>query len=202
MYIIVAAVLTLFWVGDLLYADVEPNTGEGNQGGILEITPQVDGAVNTVTDTTGTGGDSSITTGATGSGNTGGGVQSGGVQPTTFTGILSDSSSASGQFRDYNRTADPLTVAGLLRRLQGVLNAAIPFIIGLTIFVIIWGIFTYVTQAANEEKRTEARQFILYGIIGLFLMLSIWGFVNILIQTFDLNRQINTDDIPTVPVIL
>ncbi len=91
--------------------------------------------------------------------------------------------------------------AGLLDQIKGILDSIVPFIIGLAIFIIIWGIFTYVTQAANEEKRTEARQYIIYGVIGVFFMLSIWGFVNILLNTFKLDRQIDSEDIPHTPTI-
>ncbi len=38
----------------------------------------------------------------------------------------------------------------------------------------------------KEEKREEAKQTVYYGIIGLFVMISIWGFVNILDKTFNL----------------
>ncbi len=95
-----------------------------------------------------------------------------------------------------------LTVTTLLGRIQGLLNTIIPFIIGLTVFVILWGIFTYVTHAAEEEKRAEARQFIIWGIIGVFFMLSIWGFVNLLLNSFDVRRDIQEGDIPKVPTVV
>lgn len=92
-----------------------------------------------------------------------------------------------------------MTIAGFLAQLGRILNAAIPFIIGLAVFVIIWGIFTYIAHTAEEEKRAEARQFIVWGIIGVFFMISIWGFVNILIGTFNLDKVIKEGDIPKVP---
>lgn len=91
--------------------------------------------------------------------------------------------------------------SGLLGKISSALNLITSFIVGLAVFVIIWGIFTYLTHAAEEEKRTEARQFIVYGIIGVFLMLSIWGFVNILLNTFHLDTVINKESIPVVPRI-
>ena len=91
------------------------------------------------------------------------------------------------------------TIEDLLATIKGLIDDVVPFIIGLGVFVIIWGIFTYLTHAAEEEKRDEAKKFILWGIIGVFMMLSIWGFVNILINTFDVDTQINSDKIPKVP---
>lgn len=94
-----------------------------------------------------------------------------------------------------------MTISGLLARIQGILNSIVPFIIGLAVFVIIWGIFKYILHAAEEEKRAEARAYIIWGIVGVFFMLSIWGFVNILVNTFDLERTISGDKIPKVPPI-
>jgi ribose/xylose/arabinose/galactoside ABC-type transport system permease subunit len=94
------------------------------------------------------------------------------------------------------------TITTLLGRARGVLDALIPFIIGLAVFVILWGIFTYITKAAEEEKRAEAKRFIIYGLLGVFFMISIWGFVTILINTFSVEQRINSGDIPTVPEIV
>lgn len=91
------------------------------------------------------------------------------------------------------------TITDFLDTIQELIDGAVPFIIGLGVFVIIWGIFTYLTHAAEEEKREEAKKFILWGIIGVFMMLSIWGFVNILINTFSLDAQIDGEKIPQVP---
>ena len=93
------------------------------------------------------------------------------------------------------------TFEGVLGRITSLVNSVIPFIVGLTVFVIIWGIFLYVAKAGEEEKRAQARQFILWGVLGVFFMLSIWGFVNILLNSFDLDRTIAPGDIPKVPRI-
>lgn len=95
--------------------------------------------------------------------------------------------------------ATPVTIPVFLGRVRGILDALIPFIIGLAVFVIIWGIFNYVVHAAEEEKRAEARSYIVWGIIGVFFMISLWGFVTILINTFGVGSTIDPDQIPTVP---
>lgn len=78
---------------------------------------------------------------------------------------------------------------GLLARLGNIINNIIPFLVGLAVFIIIFGILGYISSAANEEKRTEAKNFILWGVIGVFLMLSVWGLVTILLNTFNLNNS-------------
>ena len=94
-----------------------------------------------------------------------------------------------------------MTLAQFLGTLTGILNQIVPFILGLAVLVILWGIFTYITKAGEEEKRAEAKKFILYGILGLFIMVSLWGFVGILVNTFGIKETINPGDIPRVPTI-
>lgn len=56
-------------------------------------------------------------------------------------------------------------------------NAVIPFLIGVAVVAIVWGIFTYIKSAGDTEKIAKGRETIIYGIIGLFIMLAFWGFV-------------------------
>lgn len=91
------------------------------------------------------------------------------------------------------------TLSALIGRLNAILNLVVPFIIGLAVFTIIWGIFTYVVQAANEEKRREAVQFIIWGVFGVFLMLSVWGLIALLTSIFDFRSSYNQNEIPKIP---
>ena len=40
-----------------------------------------------------------------------------------------------------------------------------------------------------KKKRTKMKNTMIYGIIGLFVMISFWGIVNILINTFELDTS-------------
>jgi hypothetical protein len=70
-------------------------------------------------------------------------------------------------------------------------------------FSVIWIIVNVVRYliAGGEESRKKAGPAILWGIVGLFVILSIWGLVAILKNSFGTGR--NTLQDPTqVPVIL
>ncbi len=96
------------------------------------------------------------------------------------------------------RVPAPHTLTDLIQTVTYYLNLLIPFLIGLGIFFIIFGVLRYITEAGNEEKRIEARQFVLWGVVGVFIMLSIWGLVNILLGSFGITRQLQSTDIPTL----
>ncbi len=78
----------------------------------------------------------------------------------------------------------------LLNRVSAIIQTLVPFIIGLAVLVILWGLFNYIAGAGDEEKRGEAKQYIIWGIIGVFVMVSIWGLVGIVSNTFNIG---NTD---------
>ncbi len=58
--------------------------------------------------------------------------------------------------------------------------------IAVTVVYVVYGAFL---MTSNEEKRETGKQMIYYGIIGVFAMISIWGFVNILNSTFNLSAN-------------
>jgi hypothetical protein len=71
-------------------------------------------------------------------------------------------------------------------------------IIGLAIFIFIFGIFKMITSESPEEKQ-KGRDLMFWGIIGIFVMISLWGLVSILQNTFVLsNISINPRQV-TIP---
>lgn len=81
------------------------------------------------------------------------------------------------------------SIVPALNRVIEVLNLFIPFLIGLAVFIIIYGIFGFISSAGDEEKRKEARDFIMWGVFGVFLMLSVWGLVAIVLNVFNLDNN-------------
>lgn len=63
-------------------------------------------------------------------------------------------------------------------------NGIIPLLITLATVYFLWGVIGYIMAAGDEKKITEARYFIIYGLIGLFVIVSMWGLVNLAVSTF------------------
>ncbi|MCI0597841.1 pilin [Candidatus Parcubacteria bacterium] len=61
----------------------------------------------------------------------------------------------------------------------------VPLIFAVAFLLFIWGVFQYfIAGGADEDKRKKGREFIVYGIIGFFLMIAIWGIVRLSVNTF------------------
>lgn len=78
--------------------------------------------------------------------------------------------------------AAPKTYGDLAKLLITVLNAASGVAVALAIVVYLWGIASgmYKTGEADLKKR---REFMIWGMIGLFVLVSVWGILGILINS-------------------
>lgn len=69
-------------------------------------------------------------------------------------------------------------------------NSVIPLFFALAVVMFIWGVVQYVINGDDEAKKTKGKQFMIWGIVGLAVMVSIWGLVNILTNTFGVRNYI------------
>jgi ABC-type transport system involved in multi-copper enzyme maturation permease subunit len=72
---------------------------------------------------------------------------------------------------------------GLVGKIYGMLSSIVPLIVALTLIVFLWGIFQLV-RSNSEDARADAIKVITFGVIALFVMVSVWGLVAILSNTF------------------
>src|SRR3989338_8975037 len=68
----------------------------------------------------------------------------------------------------------------LLGNVKRVLLLIIPVLMILATVVFLWGIVMYVIAGGDEEKLSTAKGYIIAGIIGLFVMVAVWGIVQAL----------------------
>ena len=74
---------------------------------------------------------------------------------------------------------------GLASLILGMLNkAVIPILMALAIVFFIAGVVQYVINPSSSEEREKGQQYMIWGIVGLFAIVSVWGLVGILTGTF------------------
>ncbi|HWP61039.1 MAG TPA: hypothetical protein VN495_00340 [Candidatus Paceibacterota bacterium] len=84
------------------------------------------------------------------------------------------------------------TVQSILNTFGSILNILVALAIGVAIIAFFWGLIKYIAKAGDEKAK--GLQLMLYGILGIFVMVSVWGLVRLLGQTFLPNA--NTLPIP------
>ncbi|MCA9351998.1 hypothetical protein KC866_01210 [Patescibacteria group bacterium] len=75
---------------------------------------------------------------------------------------------------------------GILAIIGGLLDRIIPILILAGLAYFIYGVVRFVI-AGDADKKAEARQIVVQGIIGLFVIMSVWGIVFLLNRTLDIN---------------
>lgn len=80
-------------------------------------------------------------------------------------------------------------------RLISFFNVAIYVLISFAVVYLVWLIVRYFIMADGDD-RSEVLKKIGYGILALFIILSIWGLVNILVRTFGTENRVPTERIP------
>ena len=87
----------------------------------------------------------------------------------------------------------------ILGQIGSILNLVIPILITLGVIIFIWGVITYVV-AKGEEAKKEGRDRMIWGIIGLTVIVTLWGLVNFLKSTLGIqDSALDITDIPCVP---
>ena len=90
-------------------------------------------------------------------------------------------------------------LSAVLCTIGNLLNFVVPVLIALGVVYFIWGVVSYVI-GTDEEAKAAGRSKMIYGLIGLVVIVSIWGLVSILKTTFNLQNQTNGPVIPCIPL--
>ncbi len=73
---------------------------------------------------------------------------------------------------------------GLILYLNRFIGAITAFIISLTLVFFLWGVFKLIFSNKDSKEREQAKGFIVWGLVALFVMISVWGLVNLLTSSF------------------
>ncbi|MDE2037963.1 MAG: hypothetical protein KGI69_01925 [Patescibacteria group bacterium] len=85
---------------------------------------------------------------------------------------------------------NPQTLADVIGVVIYYLNAALGLMMAFAVVMFVWYVIQYFIKADADRK--AAGTYVLFSVIGFFVILSIWGLVNILGGTFGLSNQSNS----------
>ncbi|MFC1614972.1 hypothetical protein ACFL22_00210 [Patescibacteria group bacterium] len=75
--------------------------------------------------------------------------------------------------------ADAISV---LNKLKQILDLIIPIIITIALIGFFYGLAQYIFKA--DEDKEKGKAIMIYGILALFVMVSVWGLVEVVSNTF------------------
>ncbi len=80
------------------------------------------------------------------------------------------------------------TLDTVVTKVGSLINLVMPILISIAVVVFIWGIITYVI-AKDEEAKTQGRDKMIFGLIGLVAIVGMWGLVAIITNTFGIGTS-------------
>ncbi|MFA6397810.1 MAG: hypothetical protein WDK96_03120 [Candidatus Paceibacterota bacterium] len=101
----------------------------------------------------------------------------------------------------FTNVAGAATLASLMKTINKVIiNPVIILVFALALIFFLYGVFEYVLNQTKDDKRSQGRQHMLWGLIGMFIMVSVFLIMGIIMNTFGIegiNPKAGTVDLPS-----
>jgi len=65
-----------------------------------------------------------------------------------------------------------------------IINPLIGLLFALAVVYFLYGVFEFIMNQENEEKKTNGKQHMLWGIVGITIMMGVFMIMNMLLTTF------------------
>lgn len=81
-----------------------------------------------------------------------------------------------------------------------IINPLIILLFALALLYFLWGLYNFISNQDNEEKKSEGKQSMIWGVIGITIMMGVWTLLNIVLNTFGINGIVpekGTVNLPT-----
>ena len=88
----------------------------------------------------------------------------------------------------------PQAAGELLQRfMQYVWSPVAKVIFAAGFFLFLWGLVKFLWDIEEGSGQNEGKQHMFWGVIGMFIMVSIWGIISLILNTFGINNSSMTD---------
>jgi len=73
---------------------------------------------------------------------------------------------------------------------DAILNPIITLLFAGAVVVFLWGVFEFIRDKDSDEAVGKGKQHMMYGIIGIFIMVSVFGIMRLILNTFGLDTSV------------
>lgn len=91
--------------------------------------------------------------------------------------------------------AFPGNLKGVIEMFTNIGLKIIPFLGTVAFLVFVWGIARFIKSAGSEKEIKDSKNLVIWGIIGLFVLIAIWGIIAFLRSEFGFNGD------PAIPQV-
>ena len=80
-----------------------------------------------------------------------------------------------------------------------IINPLIILLFALAVVYFLYGVFEFISNQENEEKKTTGKSHMIWGIVGIVIMMGVFTILNMIMNTFNIqgiNPQQGTVNLP------
>ena len=77
----------------------------------------------------------------------------------------------------------------LVSALSGLVGALIPLLITAALAVFFFGLVRYLWGGGSKPKLDDAKKLMKWGLVTLFVMVSVWGIIDLMQRALDINKN-------------
>ena len=74
---------------------------------------------------------------------------------------------------------------------QYIVNPLITLLFALALVFFVYGVFEFISNAENEEKKTQGKSHMLWGIVGITIMMGVWFILHLVTDTLNISDQVD-----------
>jgi heme/copper-type cytochrome/quinol oxidase subunit 2 len=85
-----------------------------------------------------------------------------------------------------------MNIQTLIQAIGTVVNSLLVITAGVAVLVFFWGLVVFVFKSGDEKSHTEGKNRMIWGIIALVVMVSVWGIIRFVSQDLGLSSPAST----------
>src|SRR5664279_2945431 len=70
-----------------------------------------------------------------------------------------------------------------------IINPLIVLLFALALVYFLYGLIEFIANGANDEKKTIGKSHMIWGIVGLTIMMGVWAILGIVLNTFGITKD-------------
>jgi hypothetical protein len=93
-----------------------------------------------------------------------------------------------------------VNVEDLITSIGYLIGLLLPITVAAALLAFFWGLAKFIYKGGDEEAKKEGRQLMIWGVVALFVMVSIWGLVGFIKYAIFGSSNVNSLS-PTIPTV-
>ena len=78
------------------------------------------------------------------------------------------------------RTINFSNITGAINQIGSMINILLPIVVALALLFFFWGLAKFILASGDEDAKDEGKRIMIWGVVALFVMASVWGLVALL----------------------